>query len=305
MAAAARIDWIACEIARGRTAAVSFHFNKQNSKETIKFILEPQSMCSAIGVFRPCVLHALNGVKAALAHNIVTDKGHEHKSTGCTIIKFWVEQPGMKQRSKLDAMNPDAAIFTPTASALDDGTNQADEEHVGGNQLDVPEESSLRLMSSPGATDSNASVIVSHSEHSTAAVPIDEEKLKSFILEIFKDLRGKYTEFKAVVTESGTTFGGLSLESRARFLNLLSHQVATKISAVWPELDASSIAVVQAEKAFAYFCDCEDGGSSSSAPDCSSAASSSQPAIVRARLHQQHPPKRLKKDPGFGKGPRR
>ena len=53
--------------------------------------------------YRPVLLSALNMISVAMADSIVTDKGHASKSTGHTIIEFWIGQ-------RLVAPNGEAAV---------------------------------------------------------------------------------------------------------------------------------------------------------------------------------------------------
>ena len=90
MSSIERLHWLANEIHMGRSAFVSFSFNAGNGREKIKFTLA--NTYDFHGIYRPCVMAALSAVQCAFDYSIVTDKGHRSKSTGQTIIEFWVKQ---------------------------------------------------------------------------------------------------------------------------------------------------------------------------------------------------------------------
>ena len=87
-----RINWLIQEISSGRNAFVTFSFNKKTRKEKITFKLDRYYHDTA--VYRPCVLGALWAAHAAVQSSISTDKGHTSKSSGCTVVEFWLQQPG-------------------------------------------------------------------------------------------------------------------------------------------------------------------------------------------------------------------
>jgi hypothetical protein len=90
MSAANRLDWLIGEIARGRIAYVTLSYNPHTSTEKVKFTLEESySQC---GVYRPCVMNALNAIKVGLDSSIVTDKGHASTSTRKSVVQFWIKQ---------------------------------------------------------------------------------------------------------------------------------------------------------------------------------------------------------------------
>jgi hypothetical protein len=78
------------EVANGRGAHVTFSYNPSTTKEKVKFILERSY--SDYGVHRPCLLNAINTIKASLEGSIVTDKGHASTSKGQSIVEFWIKQ---------------------------------------------------------------------------------------------------------------------------------------------------------------------------------------------------------------------
>ena len=86
-----RLNWLVNEVARGRSAHVSFSYNAATNTEKVKFVLDA---VDGICMYRPCVLHALNSVKLAMADAVVTDKGHKHHSSKRSVVEYWVRIPG-------------------------------------------------------------------------------------------------------------------------------------------------------------------------------------------------------------------
>ena len=91
MTTADRLSWLIAEVHRGRNAFVSFSFNPSNGKEKVKFTLT--SSYTKNQVYRPCLLAALFGMRGAIDSSVSTDKGHTSKSSGDTVVEFWLKQP--------------------------------------------------------------------------------------------------------------------------------------------------------------------------------------------------------------------
>ena len=95
MTTADRLNWLVTEVHRGRNAFVSFSLNPSTCKEKVKFTLT--SSCSATHIYRPCLLAALMGMRDAIDFSVSTDKGHTSKSSGDTVVEFWLKQPPSDQ----------------------------------------------------------------------------------------------------------------------------------------------------------------------------------------------------------------
>ena len=115
-----RIHWLVSEIHSGRNALVTFSYNAQTGREKITFKLD-HSYCNS-GVYRPCIFGALCAAQAAIQSSISTDKGHTSKSTGCTIVEFWLQQPGFnadKGNAKVPADPTEVDLHTADSQQID------------------------------------------------------------------------------------------------------------------------------------------------------------------------------------------
>ena len=89
MVSMGRLQWLVQQISRGRRASVRFSFNAGTHTEKVSFTLEAFDDHSR-SVYRPCVLSALQSVEIAMAHCVVTDKGHT-SSKGKSTVEFWLK----------------------------------------------------------------------------------------------------------------------------------------------------------------------------------------------------------------------
>uniref|UniRef100_A0A7S2PMA7 Uncharacterized protein n=1 Tax=Zooxanthella nutricula TaxID=1333877 RepID=A0A7S2PMA7_9DINO len=91
MVAAARLQWIAEQVSKGRGARVAFSYNETTCREKVKFVLAPPAV-SQMQAGRRALLCALSAIDDMLPHMIVTDKGHLHSDGGCS-VEFWFAAP--------------------------------------------------------------------------------------------------------------------------------------------------------------------------------------------------------------------
>ena len=93
MSSTDRLDWLTQQISAGRSAYVRFSFNPNTRTEKITFVLQPWEGTYA-PTYRPALLNTLLSLRVSMFDNIVTDKGHTHKSQpGSTFIEFWIKTP--------------------------------------------------------------------------------------------------------------------------------------------------------------------------------------------------------------------
>ena len=122
MSSSDRLRWIALEIHNGRAAFVSFSYNQTSNSEKVKFTL--LSGYSNDSTCRPCVMAALSAVQVAMACSIVCDKEHKSKSTGQTVVDFWIKQVPCSSASTTPG-NP--AVDRVVASGSGGGSPVVDE----------------------------------------------------------------------------------------------------------------------------------------------------------------------------------
>jgi len=130
MATLARLEWVAQQVHAGRSAYVRFSYNPATMSEKVTFILDPWAGLQT-SVYRPVLLNALLSLRSAIHDNIVTDKGHVHKSQpGRTCVEFWIKPAGitnsMKQHASNDT-NVQNASLAPGAAVEALGDQPADD----------------------------------------------------------------------------------------------------------------------------------------------------------------------------------
>ena len=170
-----RIQWLIQEVHSGRNAFVTFSFNENTGKEKITFKLDHHY--HDISVYRPCVLGALWAAQAAIQSSVSTDKGHTSKTSGYTVVEFWLQQPGHnKEEAKAETRADTVVVPEKTA----DGEDLADS-----NTSETLVEDSLRgLPSSTSPLDTIPEVaepIEDLEKHITLGVP---EAITSDIIKI-------------------------------------------------------------------------------------------------------------------------
>ena len=73
-----------------------------------------------------------------------------------------------------------------------------------------------------------------------------DERNAAFSEEVFKEFRGSYSQFKAVLTENCATFSGLSIESKARFIQMMVQVVVGRVTHGSPDADIEQVTMHQA-----------------------------------------------------------
>lgn len=83
-----RLAWIQRQVAMGREVVVSFSHNAASNAEKIKCVVKASD--DAVKA-RPVLQSTLTSLRLALDNYIVTDKGHKSKTTGYSIVEFWIK----------------------------------------------------------------------------------------------------------------------------------------------------------------------------------------------------------------------
>ena len=113
---------------------------------------------------------------------------------------------------------------------------------------------------------------------------------------VFQDLRAQYSQFKELLSESGTTFNELSRheQSKQRFIDMLSEKVISSFATQRPGADLEARVPKFAQRALEFYCMCE----------CAPPEDEKVDVVALSQVEARKPVGRLVRNPGFGSGPR-
>ena len=113
---------------------------------------------------------------------------------------------------------------------------------------------------------------------------------------VFQDLRAQYSQFKELLSESGTTFNELSRheQSKQRFIDMLSEKVISSFATQRPGADLEALVPKFAQRALEFYCMCE----------CAPPKEEKIDVVALSQAEARKPVGRLVRNPGFGSGPR-
>merc|ERR1712216_1046881 len=144
MSSLRRLDWLISEVSSGRSASVHFSIYPVTQREKIKFILHHGY--DQREAYRPVLLSSLNSIKIAMGDSIVTDKGHTSKSSGDSVIEFFIRQ-------RVSHLNPSAEAFVPgSKEEPEDQTYTVESQHCSDVAAVVREDNKDRQVGSSQAS---------------------------------------------------------------------------------------------------------------------------------------------------------